>query len=534
MIPQAFQQQMCALLGDAEAGALCTALSSGNTPTSLRTNPFKPLKDEGCLFAPVDNGESPSDIAPPLALRPVAWCEDGVYLSERPTFAHDPLWHAGAYYVQEAASMFIAQAYKVIENTYADEATKGNPLKMLDLCAAPGGKSTLWRSLLPDDALLVANEPMRQRAQILAENLTKWGHPHTFVTQAFPDAFTSLEETFDIIATDVPCSGEGMFRKDEQAREEWSPAAVISCADRQRDILTAVWPALKEGGFCVYSTCTFNREENEDLVTWACTTLGAELVEIPTDAAWHISGDTTGRNLPVYHFFPHRTEGEGLFLALLRKKTETNSTDGRVKAKIAAKLSESSQKNSEIFQKKSESFAKKSDFFLENSEYSSKKSEKSKGNRPAKGKHRGGQPTAKPDAVLLSWLAEAHLFSFVRSEAGVWTAVPTAFVGIREQLAQVAPLLIGGIEIAAEKGKKLIPQHALAMSIAASSSAFPRVEIAHDPALAYLHREAITLPAEAPRGYVLLTYRGIVLGFANNLGNRANNLYPNEWRLRNL
>jgi hypothetical protein len=499
MIPQAFQQQMCALLGDAEAGALCTALSSGNTPTSIRTNPFKPLKDGECLFAPVDNGESSSDIAAPLTLRPVPWCESGVYLAERPTFAHDPLWHAGAYYVQEAASMFIAQAYKVIETTHADEATKGNPLKMLDLCAAPGGKSTLWRSLLPDDALLVANEPIRQRAQILAENLTKWGHPHTFVTQAFPDAFTSLEDTFNIIATDVPCSGEGMFRKDEQAREEWSPTAVISCAERQRDILTAVWPALKEGGFCVYSTCTFNREENEDLVAWACDTLGAELVEIPTDAAWHISGDTTGRNLPVYHFFPHRTEGEGLFLALLRKKTQD--------------VGES---------------------LLGGDTFLSSKWEKTQGSRAAKGKKRGNTPSAKPNATLLSWLPNAEDFTFQCSEAGVWTAVPTAFVGIREQLAQVAPLLIGGIEIAEEKGKKLVPQHALAMSISASDSAFPRVEISRELALAYLHREAITLPPEAPRGYVVLTYRGIALGFANNLGNRANNLYPNEWRLRNL
>ena len=491
MIPQAFQQQMCALLGDNEAGALCTALSSGNLPTSIRTNPFKPLKDGENLFRQTDNAVSLSDIADSPTLRPVAWCPSGSYLSERPSFAHDPLWHAGAYYVQEAASMFITQAYKVIESTFSTDDMIGAPLKMLDLCAAPGGKSTLWRSLLPDEALLVANEPIRQRAQILAENLTKWGHPHTFVTQAFPDAFTSLEDTFDIIATDVPCSGEGMFRKDEQAREEWSPAAVISCADRQRDILTSVWPALKDGGFCVYSTCTFNREENEDLVAWACTTLGAELVEIPTDAAWHISGDTTGRNLPVYHFFPHRTEGEGLFLALLRKKKGEMFNDRR---KLQILLDA----------------------------------------REGNGRKRGAKSSVKPNATLLSWLENAEDFTFQCSVDRVWTAIPTRFAEIREQLTNVAPLLLGGIEIAEEKSKKLIPQHALAMSIAASSSAFPRVEIARDSALAYLHREAITLPAEAPRGYVLLTYRGLPLGFANNLGNRANNLYPNEWRLRNL
>lgn len=477
MIPQEFQQQLCALLGESEAGALCTALSSGDVPTSIRNNPFKPL--------------ATFDEQPLSSLRPVPWCAEGRYLAQRPSFAHDPRWHAGAYYVQEAASMFIAQAYRVI-------AQHLTPQRMLDLCAAPGGKSTLWRSLLPHDALLVANEPMRQRAQVLAENLTKWGHPLTFVTQAFPEAFHHLENMFDVIATDVPCSGEGMFRKDEQAREEWSPAAVVACAERQRSILSDVWPALKVGGFCVYSTCTFNREENEDLVAWICAHLGAELVPIPTDASLNIAGDTTQRNLPVYHFFPHRTEGEGLFLALLRK---TDTADGSSSSTSSADLDSSTTARAKKVGKK---------------------------------KQRTAAPAAKPDKVMQQWLAHPENYHFLRSDSGVWTAVPQRFAAEREQLLAVAPLLVSGIDVAEEKGKKLLPLHPLAMSTARADAAFPTVEVDRTTALSYLHREAVVLPPQAPRGHVLLTFEGFALGFANNLGNRANNLYPNEWRLRML
>lgn len=168
----------------------------------------------------------------------------------------------------------------------------------------------------------MANEPIRQRAQILAENLAKWGHPDTVVTSAYPAEFAGLGSFFDVIAADVPCSGEGMFRKDENARSEWSLQAVADCAERQWQIISDVWPALRQGGYLVYSTCTYNRAENEDNVYRICRELGAETVELPVPAEWRISGDTTGRNLHVYHFFPHRTQGEGLFLSLLRKTAE--------------------------------------------------------------------------------------------------------------------------------------------------------------------------------------------------------------------
>lgn len=453
MLPKAFQQQMCALLGDAEAGALCTALLETAPVVSLRTNPLKP----GASFADAT---------------PVPWSTTGCYLAERPSFTRDPLLHAGAYYVQEAASMLVELAYRVIAQDF-------QPHRLLDLCAAPGGKSTLWRSLLPTDALLVANEPMRPRAQILAENLTKWGHPHVVTTNAYPAQFASLVGEFDVVAADVPCSGEGMFRKDEDARSEWSPSAVASCAKLQRTIIADIWPALRTGGYLVYSTCTYNREENEDNVDWICRELGAELIPLPTDAAWGLRGDTTGRGLAVYHAFPHLVRGEGFFLALLRKTADTPAS------------------------------------------------------RPAKRKPSKAAPIAQPDA-LKAWLTDGERFSLFRPTPETITAIATQHAEFAQRLHALLPCLTVGVRLVEEKGKKRIPQHALALSTALAPTAFPQIEVSREQALAYLHREAITLPPDAPRGYVLIAYEGHPLGFANNLGNRANNLYPQEWRIRSL
>ena len=169
----------------------------------------------------------------------VPWSFTGLYLPKRPTFTFDPLFHAGCYYVQEASSMFVEQVLR----TYVTE-----PVVMLDLCAAPGGKSTHARSVLPEGSLLVANEVMRNRSQVLAENLIKWGDSRVVVTNNDPADFTALTELFDVILTDVPCSGEGMFRKDPVAVDEWSMDNVQICWQRQRRILADVWPALKPGG----------------------------------------------------------------------------------------------------------------------------------------------------------------------------------------------------------------------------------------------------------------------------------------------
>lgn len=241
-LPDKFKLQVAQLLGQEEADGLCRALLEEPT-VSVRVNRAK----AGCPPQDVENERVP-------------WCETGYYLSSRPSFTLDPLFHAGTYYVQEASSMFIEQAFKTMDF---------QPQRMLDLCAAPGGKSTLWRSLLPDGALLVANEPIRQRAMILLENLTKWGHPDVVVTNAYPEDFAPLRGFFDVVATDVPCSGEGMFRKEEKAVEDWSLEAVNHCAARQWQIVCDIWPALREGGYLVYSTCTFNREETK--IRWTAS-----------------------------------------------------------------------------------------------------------------------------------------------------------------------------------------------------------------------------------------------------------------------
>lgn len=451
-LPADFERQMNNLLGTEAAGRLFSALAD-EPVVSLRQNPAR-------------------NYSPPSGAAPVPWCDGGFYLTQRPAFTLDPCLHAGCYYVQEAASMFVAQAFRTMTEA---------PRRLLDLCAAPGGKSTLWRSLLPEGALLVANEPLRQRAMVLAENLAKWGHPDVMVTNGWPADFGRLTGFFDVVAADVPCSGEGMFRKDEGAAAEWSAANVTACAERQRQIIGEVWPALRQGGYLVYSTCTFNREENEDNICYICHELGAEPVPISCEAAWGITGDTTGRNLPVYHFLPGTTRGEGFFLALLRKTAPAETATPRRHRNTGAK------------------------------------------ERPVA----GGRTVA-------AWLDNNSAYKLYRPDDTHIAAMRQELAADMERVRAAVCTLRAGVLLAEEKGRKLIPQQELALSTALSPGAFPEVELPPDEALAYLRREALVLPPETPRGYVLTTFGGHRLGFLNNLGARANNLYPAEWRIRKL
>ncbi len=391
----------------------------------------------------------------------VPWAGNAVYLDHRPQFTLDPLIHMGCYYVQEASSMFLEQAVRKCVS---------GPVKALDLCAAPGGKSTLLASLLPEGSLLVSNEIQRGRAQILAENMTKWGRTGVMVTCNTPKQIGQSNLMFDLIAVDAPCSGEGMFRKDEGAVTDWSLQNVEMCAERQRQIIEDIWPALKPGGYLIYSTCTFNRHEDEDNVQWIIEQFGAEAIKIDTNPEWNIKASLTQDNLPVYHFMQHLTRGEGFFLCLLRKP------DGAFR---------------EIPQK------------------------------PFK-----ADPTV--PAECRKWLNDGYEY-YVKGDSIY--ALPAPLASDMNQVSKELYALIPGIEVAVRKGHDWVPAHALAMSDALNTEAFNKVEITRKQALEYLHCDALRLE-DAPRGIVLLTYKGIPLGFAKNLGNRANNMYPQEWRIR--
>lgn len=467
-LPAAFVTRTQNLMGEAACKALCESLQH-DTPISIRLNKSKVS-------------------GLPHGIRPIPWSEAGCYLDNRPTFTFDPLFHAGCYYVQEAASMFVEQVVR----QYVKK-----PSVALDLCAAPGGKSTLIRSLLPEGSLLIANEVMRNRSSVLAENLVKWGHPDVIVTNNDPADFTSLESLFDFILTDVPCSGEGMFRKDQVAIEEWSPENVGLCWERQRRILRDIWPCLKPGGLLVYSTCTFNREENEDNVAWIAKELGADVLPVSTEEEWNITGNLIGESFPVYRFLPHKTVGEGLFLALLRKHGETDEDADRVCMK-------SSGKNG--------------------------KSKKNKGADRSKGGN-GLPSVAFPKEMKMALNTGEAAYDFWVEE-GKACAIRSEWHALYDWVKPHLRILHAGVVLAEQKGKDWQPHHSLAMSTLLNHSFFPEAELSYEQAVAYLRKEAVTLDAGVPRGYVLLTFGGKALGFAKNIGNRANNLYPQEWRIR--
>ena len=348
------------------------------------------------------------------------------------------------------------------------------PVRALDLCAAPGGKSTHLLSLLPNGSILVSNEPMPLRAQILAENVAKWGNPSSVVTKNMPADFGRFNDFFDFVLVDAPCSGEGMFRKEPKAVEQWSVSNVEMCARRQKEILSDVWPSLRPGGLLVYSTCTYNSEENEQNVRWIADELGAEILELNVSSDWGVTGSLTKDKQPVYRFIPGATEGEGFFLAVLRKNGDGTLAQPR--------------------------------------------------------QQRLQQASAKIKGEVEKYLKSPELFEFVQN-GDVVIAMPKEHAAAMVALQQKMHVLHCGVPVATIKNNKLLPIHSLAMSTSLRKEAFNVVDLELEQALMYLHRETLSLPSQ-PIGYLLLTYKNVPIGFVKNIGNRANNLYPAEWRIR--
>ena len=480
VLPKGFEEMVRGVIGDGEWDAFVEALSE-EPSVSVRVNGQRSTVDgqqlEGDCF---DNQTSQTSRTSPTIqadwicgtqLSTVKWCEWGRYLSERPKFTYDPMFHAGAYYVQEASSMFVWQA---LEQLVERDAV------VLDMCAAPGGKSTAIAQYLSEEGFLVSNEYVPQRAHVLVENITKWGAPNCVVTNNAPRHFEKLKSRFDAILVDAPCSGEGMFRKDERAREEWSPANVEMCVERQREILESAWEVLKPGGVLIYSTCTFNSHENEEQVQWLIDEMDAEYLPFKIGEDWMITETERG-----YRFLPHKTRGEGLFLAAVRKQI----TDDRLQI---------------------------TDYRLQS------KSEKRKDKK------------AKQSAQNVQFTTDNLLrgdYGVVESE-GRYYAVQKERVDLVEECRKVLNVLMFGVQMYEQKGKDLIPQAALALSQVYKRGAYPEVELSYEEAIAFLRKEAIVL-ADAPRGFVLVTYGGLPLGWVKNIGNRCNNLYPEFWRIRN-
>ena len=301
-LPQIFTEYTRQLMG-AERFERYLQSFEEEPPVSIRLNP---KKTEGLSVA---DGEQ------------VPWCRGGYYLPQRPNFTMDPLLHAGCYYVQEAASMFLDEVLRQMHNAdISHQPSAIRPLAALDLCAAPGGKSTLLRAALPENCILYSNEPVRNRASILLENVTKWGYQNHHVTNAYPRDYRKEKMKFDLILCDVPCSGEGMFRKDPATIREWSPQNVEKCWQLQREIVADAWQCLNEGGLLIYSTCTFNTKENEENIRWILDNYEAEVLPVETRPEWNITGSLlSGFNEPVYRFIPGISRGEGLFMCVLRK-----------------------------------------------------------------------------------------------------------------------------------------------------------------------------------------------------------------------
>ena len=428
-----------------DANNLLNALKEPS-PVSIRINPYK------------WNGR-------PVDSDPVPWCSTGFYLETRPSFTLDPLFHSGCYYPQEASGMFLEQVFRQL-------VSGDGYIRVLDLCGAPGGKSTHLSSLIGSRGLLVSNEVIRTRASVLSENITKWGITNTIVTRNDPSDFSALEGFFDVILVDAPCSGEGMFR-DTIAVNQWSEENTIHCSERQKRILTDVWPALKGNGILIFSTCTFNPGENEANVKWLVTEHQAETIELDISEFNEIT-KIDYHGITGYGFYPGIIKGEGLFFSVIRK------------TRNSGKMSAGTRKK------------------------------------------QNPEPERSDLEVVREWTT-FNIDNFIRSGDEIYY-VPGKmedYCILKKSLRLVSP----GTKICSVKKNGYIPAHELALSDGIRKDAFHKVELDYSQALAYLRRDTLNTTGIS-KGWFLSAFRGVNMGFCNNIGSRINNNYPVEWRIR--
>ncbi len=445
-LPEGFSAELEAALDAGLASELYDALACSEPSLSVRVNPAKGARvPGGCVQVP--------------------WCATGFYLDSRPLFAADPAWHQGRYYVQDASSMALGHIVAMVREKFFDNRAD---LTYLDACAAPGGKTIAAAEALGEEAFVVANEYDRRRAAILDENLTRYGLANVAVACGPAQRFGALDDAFDIIGVDAPCSGEGMMRKEPEAVRQWSPGLIEQCSRQQRDIVEALWPALKPGGVMIYSTCTFNVHEDEEVVRHLIDTFNAEVIDLDPGL---FPGSVGGK--PGLRFLPGRVRGEGLYVCVLRKSADA---DG--------------------------------------------------------GKMPRPRPLPAPQPGMEAF-ARANLLNADHfSVSGTW-AVPRRHVPLVERIAAVKGLVRAGIVLGEQKGRDTVPSGSLVLSTAFDTSRYPTFDADYPTAVRYLRGEAITdLPDDLPRGYFIVTYQSEPLGLAKNVGRRANNLYPDSFRLR--
>ncbi|MBP6687296.1 MAG: RNA methyltransferase [Lacibacter sp.] len=436
---------------------------SGEQVVSVRLNPLKSSMLNGEWS--ISNQQLGTHHSSLINHQSVPWSSSGYYLSQRPSFTLDPLLHAGAYYVQEASSMFLEQALK-------QSVDLSQPLLVLDLCAAPGGKSTLLQSIINKESLLVSNEVIQTRVNILKENIIKWGAGNVVVTNNDPSAFSKLHGLFDVVVIDAPCSGSGLFRRDHEAIKEWSVDNVNLCSQRQQRILADAWNCLKEDGVLIYSTCSYSAEEDEEILDWMMGEFKVESLKLKIEDEWNIDEVETNAGAYGYRFWPHKVKGEGFFIAAFKKKESPDHL--RIKIKITHLA------------------------------------------------------TKQEAAIATNWINTADGLTFIKQGQNI-AAVPTQWNETIQYLMQELRVRYAGVELGTIAKNDLLPEHSLVLSTIMNDGVI-KVELTKEQALDYLRKNEITIEHKH-KGWAVATYQQHPLGWMKLLGNRINNYYPKEWRI---